>query len=341
MPRHAAGDRVDGELHRDAALLQLVVQLAHLVLGLRHRHAVARDDDDQARLLEDLRRAFDRLRLVAPSARPPRLRCCTCPNAPNSTLVNERFIALHMMIDRIRPLEPSSAPAVISSLLSSTKPIATADRPAYAFRIEITVGMSAPPIGMISSTPNSSASTMISREQHRRPGRGRIAATSSDAEHQRQRAAAPRLIDVLARVGDRPLRDPLDLLQLAGGHQAAGERQVAEHDLDDDRDHAEGREVLRLLRQPEIVLRPCRPGRPRARRRRARARSAAAPPSAARATAACRRRSPATIASDDPDVVDDLRLRPGREDGERHAGDAGVHALGARSSGRSSSAARR
>ena len=33
---------------------------------------------------------------------------------PNSTFVNERFIALHMMIERIRPEEPSSAPATIS-----------------------------------------------------------------------------------------------------------------------------------------------------------------------------------------------------------------------------------
>ena len=54
----------------------------------------------------------------------------TWPKAPNSTLANERFIALHMMIERIKPDEPSSAPAAISSLLSSTKPIATADRPA-------------------------------------------------------------------------------------------------------------------------------------------------------------------------------------------------------------------
>jgi len=42
--------------------------------------------------------------------------CCTVPNAPNSTLVNERFMARHMMIDRIRPDEPSRAPAVISRL---------------------------------------------------------------------------------------------------------------------------------------------------------------------------------------------------------------------------------
>ena len=54
----------------------------------------------------------------------------TWPKAPNSTLVNERFIALHMITDRMKPDDPSSAPATISSLLSSTKPIATADNPA-------------------------------------------------------------------------------------------------------------------------------------------------------------------------------------------------------------------
>ena len=54
----------------------------------------------------------------------------TWPNAPKSTLVKLRFMALHMMIERIRPDEPSSAPAVIRSLLSITKPIATADSPA-------------------------------------------------------------------------------------------------------------------------------------------------------------------------------------------------------------------
>jgi hypothetical protein len=66
-----------------------------------------------------------------------------------------------MMMARMRPLDPSSAPAVIRSLLSSTNPIATADKPAYEFRIAMTVGMSAPPIGMISRTPKSSASAMM------------------------------------------------------------------------------------------------------------------------------------------------------------------------------------
>ena len=74
--------------------------------------------------------------------------------------MNERFIALHITIDRIRPDAPSSAPAVMSSLFSMTKPIATAARPAYEFSSEMTVGMSAPPIGSTSSTPNASASTI-------------------------------------------------------------------------------------------------------------------------------------------------------------------------------------
>ena len=48
----------------------------------------------------------------------------------------------------------------MSSLFDSTKPIATAARPAYEFRSEMTVGMSAPPIGMINSTPNASERRM-------------------------------------------------------------------------------------------------------------------------------------------------------------------------------------
>ena len=143
---HAAGHRVNRELHVDAALGELVVELAHAMLRLRDRHAVAGDDHDAARVLEDVghvlrRRALDRLRLGG------RRTCATWPNAPNSTLVNERFIALHMMTDRMKPDDPSSAPAMMSSLFSSTKPIATAESPAYEFSSEMTVGMSAPPIG--------------------------------------------------------------------------------------------------------------------------------------------------------------------------------------------------
>jgi hypothetical protein len=54
----------------------------------------------------------------------------TEPNPPNSTLVIERFIALHISTDRINPEKPSSVPAMISTLLPSTNPVAAAASPA-------------------------------------------------------------------------------------------------------------------------------------------------------------------------------------------------------------------
>src|SRR5438270_9661046 len=94
----------------------------------------------------------------------------TCPNAPNTTLVNDRFIALDMITERMNPDEPSSAPATISNLLPSTNPIAAAERPAYEFNSEITVGISAPPIGITSITPNSSAMPTITGYRWVAPG---------------------------------------------------------------------------------------------------------------------------------------------------------------------------
>ena len=49
MPWHPPGDGVDRVLDVDAALLEEVRELAHVVLRLRDRHPVARDDDDLAR----------------------------------------------------------------------------------------------------------------------------------------------------------------------------------------------------------------------------------------------------------------------------------------------------
>ncbi len=60
--------------------------------------------------------------------------------------------------------------------------------------------------------------------------------------------------DVLALVGDGALGDPLDLLELAGGHEAAGEGEEAEDDLDDEGRHSEGGELegRRLEREEEL-----------------------------------------------------------------------------------------
>ncbi|CAG8873778.1 hypothetical protein PS861_06302 [Pseudomonas fluorescens] len=51
------------------------------------------------------------------------------PKPPSSTLKKERFIALHMMYERIAPDEPTSEPAMISIELFSEKPIPAAAQP--------------------------------------------------------------------------------------------------------------------------------------------------------------------------------------------------------------------
>src|SRR5579885_1928783 len=76
------------------------------------------------------------------------------PNAPKSTLVMERFIALHMRIESINPDAPSTAPPIINILFESAKPRREAELPAYEFNIAITVGISAAPMGRIRNTPN-------------------------------------------------------------------------------------------------------------------------------------------------------------------------------------------
>ena len=52
------------------------------------------------------------------------------PNAPKSTFVIERFIALHITIDRMNPEPPSRVPAMISTLFEIANPVAAEARPA-------------------------------------------------------------------------------------------------------------------------------------------------------------------------------------------------------------------
>ncbi len=52
------------------------------------------------------------------------------PNAPKSTFANDRFIARLMMMDRMKPDAPSSAPAMMRTLLPIAKPVAAEARPA-------------------------------------------------------------------------------------------------------------------------------------------------------------------------------------------------------------------
>ena len=83
------------------------------------------------------------------------------PNAPNSTLANERFIAFDIRIDNRNPDAPSSAPQMMRMLLPIAKPVAAAASPQYELSSATTTGMSAPPIGITISTPSTAASAII------------------------------------------------------------------------------------------------------------------------------------------------------------------------------------
>lgn len=72
---------------------------------------------------------------------------------PRMTFGSERFIALHMMYERMAPELPIRAPTIVIKLLLSMKPSAHKAHPEYEFKTVITTGMSAPPIAAVKVTP--------------------------------------------------------------------------------------------------------------------------------------------------------------------------------------------
>ena len=60
---------------------------------------------------------------------PPTTVPVSAPKPPRITLKNERFIALHMMYDRMAPELPTSEPEMISIGLLSEKPMPAAAHP--------------------------------------------------------------------------------------------------------------------------------------------------------------------------------------------------------------------
>ncbi len=71
-----------------------------------------------------------------------------------------RFMASAISLVRIAPAAPTSPPAMISGVLPRTNPAIATAVPVNALSSEITTGMSAPPIGRVSSTPAASAATV-------------------------------------------------------------------------------------------------------------------------------------------------------------------------------------
>jgi len=60
---------------------------------------------------------------------------------------------LHIMYERIAPDDPTNAPVIINAVFSSVNPIPAAAHPEYELSIDITTGISAPPIGIIIKKP--------------------------------------------------------------------------------------------------------------------------------------------------------------------------------------------
>ena len=167
---------------------------------------------------------------VAPpaAAAPPSL-----PKPPSSTLKNERFIARHMMYDRIAPDEPTSDPAMISIGLFSEKPMPAAAQPEYELSIDTTTGISAPPIGMMISTPSANAiSVMMMNGSHdcvsmKMMPKPSIAMREQQVDH------------VLARIHDRRALEQAELVlarELAERDHRTGERDRADERADEQLD---------------------------------------------------------------------------------------------------------
>ena len=60
---------------------------------------------------------------------------------------------LHIIYESIAPDDPTNAPVIIKAVFSKVNPIPAAAQPEYEFNIEITTGISAPPIGIIIKKP--------------------------------------------------------------------------------------------------------------------------------------------------------------------------------------------
>ena len=124
------------------------------MLGLRDRQAVAGYDDDLVGVGHLDRGIGGRSRLDglspyrAATATPPP------PNPPATIAGMERFIAMAIRLVRIDPDAPTIMPATIIAVLFSANPAAAADNPVIALSIEMTTGMSAPPMGNTTINPS-------------------------------------------------------------------------------------------------------------------------------------------------------------------------------------------
>ena len=139
-------------------------------------------------------------------------------------------MARHMICVKISPEAPTSDPAIISTLLSSTKPVAAAARPEHELSKAITTGISAPPMGNTSNRPNSEATPTIAQK-----------ASGSPSTSQAPKPALPRASTPVAKLlAGKPDQALEHFHQLEEGHDTTPES----HRADDPRGSRRSRELV-------------------------------------------------------------------------------------------------
>jgi len=81
-----------------------------------------------------------------------------CGAPPKITVAISRFIASHMMVVKIAPEKPTSAPTEVSRGSLKRKPSAQRAQPEYELSTVITTGMSAPPTEDVNRKPSNDES---------------------------------------------------------------------------------------------------------------------------------------------------------------------------------------
>ena len=149
-------------------------------------------------------------RTVPPDRRHRRAARRRCRTRRPRCSADERFIASAISLVRMAPAAPTSAPAMISGVLSSTNPAIATAVPVNALSSEMTTGMSAPPIGSVPSTPSASADEHAAAAAPATPPcRGRIGQPAGQRDQEQRRGSRqcpPR--NVIGRPGIRPASLP-------------------------------------------------------------------------------------------------------------------------------------
>jgi len=96
--------RGEFQISRPRQLGKAIEKFADFVLRLRYSHAVSRDDDDFVSGAKIAAASSAVALRTGLASAVPATAACSCPNAPNRTFENERFIAFDIFMERMNPM---------------------------------------------------------------------------------------------------------------------------------------------------------------------------------------------------------------------------------------------